>query len=213
MGSPLERLIQESIKPLTQHSVYVGLSRTSDAGTEPVTLTEAKLQCRVESGVSEDDALITSLIIAARNYIEGVTSRSLITQTWELVLDTFPSAGEIKLYKEPILTITDVTTYDEDDASTVMSTSAYRFDKYRGRITLVDGYSWPSDLRSHNAVIITFTAGYGAAASNVPQAIKQAALLLVAHWYVNREAVVEESLAIIPVGVASLLSQYKLLRI
>lgn len=66
------------------------LNRTSSPATEPITLAEAKLHLRVDF---DDDALITSLAIAAREVIESRLGQSLITQTWELILDYFPSAG------------------------------------------------------------------------------------------------------------------------
>jgi len=67
-------------------------------GTEPVTLAEAIQHCRFE--VPETDpiypaetALIQSLITAARRYAETKLRSALITQTWVLYLDSFPSAG------------------------------------------------------------------------------------------------------------------------
>jgi Phage gp6-like head-tail connector protein len=58
---------------------------------EPVSLTEAKLHARVE--YPDDDALISSLITSARRYCETALRGALITQTWALMLDSFPSAG------------------------------------------------------------------------------------------------------------------------
>jgi hypothetical protein len=58
---------------------------------EPVTLAEAKLHARIE--YSDDDALVTSLITAARRYCETAIRAAFITQTWTLMLDSFPSAG------------------------------------------------------------------------------------------------------------------------
>ena len=58
---------------------------------EPVTLAEAKLHARIE--YSDDDALVTSLIVSARRYCETVIRAAFIAQTWTLMLDSFPSAG------------------------------------------------------------------------------------------------------------------------
>ena len=58
---------------------------------EPVTLDEAKLHARVE--YPDQDALVTSLIVAARRYCETCLRAALITQQWVLMLDSFPSAG------------------------------------------------------------------------------------------------------------------------
>jgi hypothetical protein len=58
---------------------------------EPVSLAEAKAHLRVD--VTDDDALITALITAARQSAEHKTRRSLCTQQWSLVLDQFPVPG------------------------------------------------------------------------------------------------------------------------
>jgi hypothetical protein len=67
-------------------------------GTEPVSLDEAKLHCRFE--VPDTDPIyareadfISSLIFAARRYCETKLRSALVTQTWVLYLDSFPSAG------------------------------------------------------------------------------------------------------------------------
>lgn len=60
---------------------------------EPLSLADAKAFVRVEHG--DDDAIIASLIAAARNHIEALTRCVLITQTWRLVLDRWPDGGRI----------------------------------------------------------------------------------------------------------------------
>jgi uncharacterized phiE125 gp8 family phage protein len=59
---------------------------------EPVSLAEAKLHLRVD--ITDDDTLITGLIISARQRAEVITRRALCTQTWKLVLDQFPAPGQ-----------------------------------------------------------------------------------------------------------------------
>ena len=59
--------------------------------SEPVTLAEAKLHARIQH--DEDDALVASLIVAARRHCETCLKSALVTQTWTLYLDSFPSAG------------------------------------------------------------------------------------------------------------------------
>lgn len=60
-------------------------------GTEPVQLADAKAQARVE--FDDDEVLIGALITAARKFAEARLRSALITQTWTLMLDSFPSAG------------------------------------------------------------------------------------------------------------------------
>src|SRR4051794_4197557 len=67
------------------------LVQITPPSVEPVTLAEAKLHCKVD--FTDDDALITSLIAAARMVCETRLRQALVTQTWVLYLDSFPSAG------------------------------------------------------------------------------------------------------------------------
>jgi hypothetical protein len=64
---------------------------TSPPAVEPIDLPTAKLHLRVE--ITDDDALISALITAARQYCEAALKQALITQGWTLYLDSFPSAG------------------------------------------------------------------------------------------------------------------------
>ena len=60
---------------------------------EPVTLAEAKLHVRQASDFTADDALITSLITAARRVCEVWESRSYVNTTWDMVDYGFPVGG------------------------------------------------------------------------------------------------------------------------
>ena len=61
------------------------LQLVSAPAGEPITLLEAKQHLRVD--VDDDDALIGSLITAARQAAETRTGRQLMTARWKLVLD------------------------------------------------------------------------------------------------------------------------------
>ena len=58
---------------------------------EPVTLAEMKAHLRVD--IVDDDALISSLIIAARQAAETICRRAICTQTIKMVLDQFAAPG------------------------------------------------------------------------------------------------------------------------
>lgn len=63
----------------------------SGPAEEPISLIEAKEHLRVD--YDDEDALISSLIAAARQYAESICRRVFVTQSWKLVLDAFPSPG------------------------------------------------------------------------------------------------------------------------
>jgi uncharacterized phiE125 gp8 family phage protein len=60
-----------------------------------------------------------------------------------------------------------------------------------------------------NAVTLTFWAGYGPDATNVPQVVKHAMLMLLAFWYERRQAVDSMSSSQSPYGVKALLDSAK----
>jgi uncharacterized phiE125 gp8 family phage protein len=154
---------------------------------EPVTLAEAKLHLRVDHG--DEDALIESLVTSARTHVEHVTSRAFINQTWRLSLDAFPA--EIRLPRPPLSSVTSLQYLDGNGTLQTLSASSYTVDSDAepGRVVEAYATTWPSVRNDIRAVRVTYVAGYGATAATVPQPIKQAILLLVGHWYANREAV------------------------
>jgi uncharacterized phiE125 gp8 family phage protein len=163
---------------------------------EPVDLASAKTHLHVDG--TDDDALITALITAAREYCEGFQNRQYITATWELWLDSFPSEDYIRIPLPPLQSVASVKYYGTDNAEYTMAAADYFVDNKSepGRLVLAYGKSWPSTtLRPANGVVVRFVAGYGDAAANVPQKVKQAMLLLIGHWYANREAVLTGSIS------------------
>ena len=159
---------------------------------EPVTVDEAKAQCRVD--ISDDDALIGSYITVARQWAESFRRQKFITQTWELYLDAFPGGGMLlRLPFGPVQSVSEIA-YKADGESTytAVSSSNYVVDAISepARIVLATNGSWPGDaLVPVNGVKITFVCGYGLATA-VPESIQQAIKLIVGHLYENREDVV-----------------------
>ncbi len=191
----------------------MALKLVTPPATEPVTLVEAKVHLRVDA-VSED-ALITSLITAAREYAETVTWRALITQTWKFYCDDWPVGDEILLPNAPLQSVASVKYKDTAGIQTTWGVSNYIVDtdSEPGRVVLGYGLSWPSvTLYPANPIEIEFTAGYGVAAA-VPASIKQAMLLLIGHLYENREATAAgQTITEVPFAVKALLSPLRVWR-
>ena len=164
------------------------LTRSVEPTVEPVSLAEAKRHANVVA--SDDDLLIAALIQAAREQVESDTSRALVNQTWRLKLhDWF--ADLIELPRPPLQSVTSIKYLDADDVEQTLPVAYYKVDADRtpGVIWKAPDYTWPTVSAQPNAVTITYVAGYGAAATAVPARARQAILLLVAHWYRAREAV------------------------
>ena len=163
----------------------MALNRTVEPASEPITLAEAKAQCRIT--FTNDDALITTYIASARDAAENLLNRSLLPQTWELTLDEFPEA--IRLDYPPITAVSSVQ-YLEATAGvlTTLSPSSYTVDSKSapGWIVPAYGYTWPDTLQAINAVTVTYTAGY-ANAEAVPAVIKHWMLAHIAMSDANAE--------------------------
>jgi uncharacterized phiE125 gp8 family phage protein len=172
---------------------------------EPLTLIDAKVHLREPLDVSDNDALIDTLIKAARQYAETFTRRAFLTQTWDWKLDAFPC--DAYALQPPIANVTSITsiTYTATDGtSTVWSSALYTTDLPVGpnapfaRIVPAYGQSYPATRDVINAVTVRFVAGYGASAKSVPESIKAAMKLLIGHWFMAREAV------LVGVGIAAI---------
>jgi len=164
---------------------------------EPISLEEAKRHLRLAvtagdaSSYNEEDGLLERLIATARGQAETSTGRALITQTWNLYLDAWPAGDFIEVPLPPLVSAT-VTYRLEDDSGYDNTFSDVVVDTVRepGRITLLDGYTWPTeDLYTTNAIKVTFIGGYGGA-DDVPYEIKSAVLLMLSDLYENRGDVV-----------------------
>lgn len=158
--------------------------------SEPVTVSEAKAQLRVD--ISDDDTLISDIISGARQAFEEINGRSLFTTTWKLILDGWPSKPYIELPRPPLASVTSIAYVDSDGNTTVWDSSNYvvETDRTPGRVHLAYNANWPTaTLRPASPITITYVAGW-ADVDNIPQRYKQAILLLVGHWYENREAIV-----------------------
>ncbi len=211
------------------------LERTSDPGTEPVTLADFKLFLGIDSSDSTWNDLLNALIETARDACERYTGRALIRQTWKLYLDHLPGASTewwdgmrelpvtairgrpapIHLVRYPVQSVTSVKLYDEDDTATTVSTDVYQVDlaSEPPRISVRREQVWPAvTLRAMNGVEVEFVAGYGATASTVPSALREGIKLLAAYLFEHRGACDVDS-AVSQSGASSMWRMYKLGRI
>lgn len=159
--------------------------RTADATAEPVSFADARRHCRVLN--NDDDGYIASLVKTARQHCENVCGRAFVRQQWQKSTGCF--VDSIFLPTLNLLEVTEVNYFDVNGALQIVSPSDYEVDLISAQIFPGTGKAWPSTQSRPNAVTIKYFAGFGATANDVPEPIKQAILLLVGHWYENREAV------------------------
>lgn len=186
----------------------MALIRIAAPASEPLDLATAKLHCRVDG--NDDDALVTALIVAAREQAEHETGRALVTQTWELVHDSFPEAFELR--KSPIQSVTSIKYLDSTTGvEQTLAPADYLLDNAREPGYVVPGYgkAWPDSYAVPNAVRCQYVCGYGNA-SAVPQAIKQWMLLAIGTMYAQRETFSGQAYSIPDRFWSGLLDPYRL---
>ncbi|RVL04780.1 head-tail connector protein [Sinorhizobium meliloti] len=186
---------------------WTRLVRTVAPAGPAVTLAEAKRHLRVFHDDDDDD--ITSMIAAAEASIEGPSGIGigLLSQTWRLSLDQFPC--EIVVPLGPVIGVTSVTYRDGAGLEQPVSGLRYDLDQRPLRIWPARDTAWPTITCEPGAVKVTFECGHEA----LPQDLRWALLLLVGHFYENREAVADGALAELPLGVASILERYRVGRV
>ena len=186
---------------------------------EPVTLSEAKSHMRITH--TDEDDLIRAYIESARIYTEQYLSRSMVSQTWDFNYDLFPSFGDsIEIPLPPLKSVTTVKYYDGDEVQQTWDNTKYTVDTDSTPPLLYAnmGESYPTTRLFRKSVTIRAVTGYTDSAAspidladNVPNSIKTAISMLVAHLYENREiAMVGLSASETPMSYQTILASYKL---
>jgi len=187
---------------------------------------DVKFHLSVEAPTAIQTAYLNNLIKAARIWAENFTSRMFIEQTWDLLLPGgFPSSpyfalssNEIRIPRVPLKAtggITHVKYLDTAGAQQSLTAGTDYVVAARGEAALVlpaYGKSWPAtrdwiDASGNYPVEVRFIAGYGTVGTSVPENFRQAMLLLIGHWYENREEVSEAAVAQVPMAAEALLAQ------
>lgn len=174
------------------------LQRVEGNIDEPVTLAEAKAQCRVD--IDDDDGLIANLVTLAREAIEARMRWAIASQTFDMYLDDWFETP-LNMPMPPLASVTSIKYTDEDGNQSTWSSSNYLVDTASkpGRIVVKNNINFPSvDLQEVNGVVIRFVCGF-ADRNDVPMLLKQAILLTVGHYYENREnVIVGQGIAALP---------------
>jgi len=196
--------------PLGQGQPSVAaLERVAAPAVEPVTLAEAKAQARIE--YDADDALISSLISAAVDLFDGdgQLNRAIITQTWAQWGPQSP--GRVRLLMGPFQSLEAVEFYDSEGSLQSADVADFEARKAGDFVTIEPkpGAAWPGAQARQDAIKITYKAGFGDAASDVPDGIRHAILLLVAYWYEHRTAATSLNLRDAPMAVEALIGRHR----
>jgi uncharacterized phiE125 gp8 family phage protein len=176
---------------------------------EPLTLAEAKDYLRVET--ADDDDVITALVAGARTLVEAQTRRALITQTWRLVRDAWPEVGRLQVLPAPLRSVAAARYYDADGGPHAIDTGVFLVDSASSLLAFPQ-WSMPAPGRAAAGIEIDVGVGYGDTSVSVPEPLRQAVRMLVAHWYEHRGLVAAgRNVAFMPAAVAALISPFRVL--
>lgn len=184
---------------------------------EPVTLTEVYRHLRLTPDhagspgeeTHPDDAMLSSHITAAREYVETATRRALVQQTIRLSCGAFPRycygwrpafranmVERVLLRRPPLIRVERVYYFDGDNAQQTIDRASYFVtDEQVPELRFASTFAVPTTYDRPDALRVEYVAGYTPDGSpsttqeeyagNVPQILKNAVLIGVQLLYDN----------------------------
>lgn len=179
---------------------------------EPVSLVDVKEHLRIDDSAS--DWVLNSYIRSAMEQVEAVVG-PIMPQTIVQTEDAWPTGARLPLRVRRVQSISSVIYTDEDGNSHTLAEESYTLDpdEHSPAVVLTPDRQWPTvSLWPVDGISITCVAGFSGA-NSVPERIRHAIMLLVAHAYEMREPVVVGSglsaVLEIPWTVQQLIGEYR----
>lgn len=175
------------------------------SNTEVVTLEEVKNHLRIDG--DDEDSIISSYIQAAREYAEIFTGRSFVEKTYEYITNPKEKYAYIELPMPPLVEVLEVSAMQSTNEELLNEGKDYYIIKGYDESLIYPSLErgWPKEtLDRLGGIKVKYRAGY----SEAPMSVKQAILILVAHFYENRENLIARDYKEIPFGVSSLLRPF-----
>ncbi|UOA26861.1 head-tail connector protein [Pseudosulfitobacter sp. DSM 107133] len=183
-----------------------------DAGL-PVDEFKAHLRLGTGFGAgSLQDEVLISFLRAAMAAVEARTGKILLQRgfSWSLTRWRDPDAAALPV--APVVAVSSVEIVDRLGARSAVPATQYWLEQDGQRPQLRPVGAVLPAIPAAGSVVIGFDAGYSATWAEVPSDLRQAVLLLAAHYYEFRsETTLSEGC--MPFGVSSLIERYRMFRV
>ncbi|QHQ34554.1 head-tail connector protein [Algicella marina] len=167
---------------------------------------------RLGTGFADDgsqDALLEAYLVAAIAAVEARTGKVILERDYLWEIARWHSGDRQGLPVAPVQAVNAVSLIDFEGGETLIDAGRYRLRPDGLRPELVAGVL---PAIPHNGMVrIAFTAGYGPVWEDAPADIRQAVLLLAAHYYEYRS--IDGAEREMPFGVSQLLARFQTLRL
>jgi uncharacterized phiE125 gp8 family phage protein len=188
----------------------------------PLSLEEIKAQLRVDDSAS--DGLLATYLAAAIDLVERETTQALQANVYEWRLDGWPCGT--RTLQLPIAPVRDILTVTYIDAAgDEQSVDTVNWDWERSDtgadLWFSADFSFPTIGRERGGLRIGFEAGYDASEGTgssgdpdllLPSLAKPCLLLIIAHWFQNREDASDAALVEVPLGSKRLIQRLRIYR-
>lgn len=178
---------------------------------EVVPLAEMKAWLRVDT--ADEDDIIGMIGTAARLTVEAATGRFLIAQDWRLTLDAWPRAGCVRVPGGPIIAVLGARVRDAAGLATELDPAGFVPDRRSDPPAIGWSANLPAPGRASQGIELDMRLGYGPAAADVPEPLRQAIRLLTAHWFERRGEGAQAAGAPLPPDVVALISPFRRARL
>ena len=168
---------------------------------------------RLGTGFADDgsqDALLEAYLGAAMAAIEARTGKVILEREYVWEISRWNSGTCQGLPVSPVTAVTSVTLVAFDGTETVVPASSYTLRPDSLRPEIVAG---ALPVIPHNGTVrIVFTAGFGPVWEDAPADLRQAVLMLAAHYYEHRD-LAGEGAGEMPFGVQALIQRFQPVRL
>lgn len=183
------------------------VTRLTPPGIEPLTLDDIKQHLRIDH--DHEDTHLMELQHAARQMVESTLDLALLEQNWRQYEPGVPPQRWLRLKVRPVLSIESVTAFDGEGNPSVLAPASYSLTRDRSGQIIEFGETLDA-ASAANGLEIDVLCGMGATGLDVPETLRHAIRLLIAHWYEFRGAIAPQDQPVsLPPGFETLVAPWR----